>query len=87
MGVHKKPGMNTSRATVNCGLICLWKGRERGTSSAWLSPGQVRGRRRLIPDIKADLQEILAEPPPPTQSRDQLSKFSFCKKQNLHVLV
>ena len=25
MGVHKKPGMNTARATVDCGLIFFEK--------------------------------------------------------------
>lgn len=34
MGVHKKPAMNTAGATENCGLIFLWEGSERGSSSA-----------------------------------------------------
>lgn len=56
MGVHKKPGMNTSGATVNCGLIFLWKESERDTCTASLSPGM----RAPTADFlhKTDLQKI-----------------------------
>lgn len=60
MGVHKKPGMNTSGATVDCGFIFLWKGSQRGSSSASLSQGRFEGHRQLSSYIK---QEILAESP------------------------
>lgn len=60
MGVHKKPGMNTSGATVDCGFIFLWKGSRRGSSSASLSQGSFEGHRQLSSYIK---QEISAEAP------------------------
>lgn len=56
MGVHKKPGMNTSGATVDCGFIFLWKGSQRGSSSASLSQDRFEGHRQLSSYIKQEIQ-------------------------------
>lgn len=74
MGVHKKPGMNTSGATVDCGFIFLWKGSQRGSSSASLSQDRFEGHQQLGSYIK---QEILAESPTPERFRRLLKCLLF----------
>lgn len=81
MGVHKKPGMNTSGATVDCGFIFLWKGSQRGSSSAWLSQDRFEGQPQLSSSIK---QEILAESPTHQRVR---RLFLFQKSHNVRSRV